>query len=179
MSILASAAGVPPRLADHGRGTGRDLGPVAEPTCATTPPRRATSRPTAWAGASSATRTLKQITPSNVKRLVPVWNLSLDNSANASSQPLVIDGVMYVASHTHTMAIDAADRPQSSGRPPIELPADINGYLCCGIHSRGLAALDGMLYRTTIDAHVVAHQHGRRQAGLEEQGRRLQGRLHA
>ena len=30
------------------------------------------------------------------------------------------------------------------------------GYLCCGIHTRGLAALDGVLYRTTIDAHVVA-----------------------
>lgn len=96
-----------------------------------------------------------QITPANAGRLVPVWNYSLDNSANASSQPLIIDGTMYIASHTHTMAVDALTGRQK-WRTPIELPADINGFLCCGIHSRGLAALDGVLYRTTIDAHVVA-----------------------
>lgn len=98
---------------------------------------------------------LKQITPGNVGRLVPVWNLSLDNSANASSQPLVIDGTMYVATHSHTLAIDALSGRQK-WKVPLELPADINGYLCCGIHSRGMAALDGVLYRTTIDAQVVA-----------------------
>jgi alcohol dehydrogenase (cytochrome c) len=97
----------------------------------------------------------KQITPANVARLVPVWNLSLDNSANASSQPLVIDGTMYVTSHSHTMAVDAVTG-RMKWKTPIELPADVNGYLCCGIHSRGAAALDGVLYRTTIDAHVVA-----------------------
>jgi alcohol dehydrogenase (cytochrome c) len=99
--------------------------------------------------------TLTQITTDNVKRLSPTWNYSLDNSANASSQPLVMGGVMYMASHSHTMAVDALTGRQK-WKTPIELPADINGYLCCGIHSRGLAALDGVLYRTTIDAHVVA-----------------------
>ncbi len=98
---------------------------------------------------------LKSLTPANVKRLVPVWNYSLDNSANASSQPLLIDGTMYIASHTHTMAVDAVTGRQK-WRTPIEVPADVAGYLCCGIHSRGMAALDGVLYRTTIDAHVVA-----------------------
>jgi alcohol dehydrogenase (cytochrome c) len=98
---------------------------------------------------------LTQVSPTNVQKLVPVWNYSLDNSANASSQPLVIGGVMYVASHSHTMAVDAISGRQK-WKTTIELPADINGYLCCGIHSRGLAALDGVLYRTTIDAHVVA-----------------------
>lgn len=98
---------------------------------------------------------LAQITPANVGRLVPVWNYSLDNSANASSQPLVIDGTMYIATHSHTMAVDALTGRQK-WKTPVELPADINGFLCCGIHSRGLAALDGVLYRTTIDAHVVA-----------------------
>jgi len=99
--------------------------------------------------------TLTQLTPANVRQLTPVWNLSLDNSANASSQPLVINGVMYVASHSHTVAIDAVSGRQL-WKTAIDLPADVNGYLCCGIHSRGLAALDGVLYRTTLDAHVVA-----------------------
>ncbi len=98
---------------------------------------------------------LKQITPANVGKLTPVWNLSLDNPTNASNQPLVIDGVMYVASHTHTIAIDAVTGRQK-WKTAIELPADIAGYLCCGIHTRGMAALGGVLYRTTIDAHVMA-----------------------
>lgn len=98
---------------------------------------------------------LKQVNASTVKKLVPVWNLSLDNSANASSQPLVIDGTMYIASHTHTIAVDPVTGKQK-WKSPIDLPADVNTYLCCGIQSRGLAALDGVLYRTTIDAHVLA-----------------------
>jgi alcohol dehydrogenase (cytochrome c) len=98
---------------------------------------------------------LKRINASTVKRLVPIWNLSLDNSANASSQPLVFGDTMYVATHSHTLAIDAVSGKQK-WKTPIELPADINGYLCCGIHSRGMAALDGVLYRTTLDAHVMA-----------------------
>lgn len=98
---------------------------------------------------------LKQVSTSTVKRLVPVWNVSLDNSANASSQPLVIGDTMYVASHTHTLAIDVATGRQK-WKAAIEVPADVAGYLCCGIHSRGMAALDGVLYRTTIDAHVMA-----------------------
>ncbi len=99
--------------------------------------------------------TLAQVTPSNVSKLTPVWNLSLDNSANASSQPLLIGGVMYLATHSHTLAVDPLTGRQK-WKVPVELPADINGYLCCGIQSRGMAALDGVLYRTTLDAHVVA-----------------------
>ena len=99
--------------------------------------------------------TLSAINPGNVKSLVPVWNLSLDNSANASSQPLLVNGVMYMATHSHTLAVDPVTGRQL-WKVPVELPADINGYLCCGIQSRGLAALDGVLYRTTLDAHVVA-----------------------
>ena len=98
---------------------------------------------------------LSAIDTSNVKRLVPVWNLSLDNSTNASTQPLVIGDTMYVASHNATVAIDALSGRQK-WKTAIDLPADINGYLCCGIHTRGMAALDGVLYRTTIDAHVLA-----------------------
>jgi alcohol dehydrogenase (cytochrome c) len=106
-----------------------------------------------WSQHRHATQT--QINAGNVGNLVPVWNLSLDNSANASNQPLVIDGTMYVASHTHTVAIDALTGRQK-WKTAVELPPDINGYLCCGIHTRGMAALGGVLYRTTIDAHVLA-----------------------
>ena len=39
---------------------------------------------------------LKQINKTNVKRLVPVWNLSLENNWGEQAQPIVYDGVMYV-----------------------------------------------------------------------------------
>lgn len=97
----------------------------------------------------------RQITPANVKNLVPAWNLSLDNNANASSQPLLVGDTMYVATHSHTIAIDPLTGRQK-WKTAVEVPADVAAYLCCGIHSRGLAALDGVLYRTTIDAHVMA-----------------------
>lgn len=98
---------------------------------------------------------LDKINKGNVKHLVPAWNLSLDNSTNASTQPLLIGKTMYVATHNATVAIDSATGRQK-WKAPIELPADIATYLCCGIHNRGMAALDGVLYRTTIDAHVLA-----------------------
>jgi alcohol dehydrogenase (cytochrome c) len=106
-----------------------------------------------WAQQRHATGT--QITPENAKDLVPVWNLSLDNSANASAQPLLIGDTMYHTTHTHTIALDPLTGRQK-WKTAVEIPADINAYLCCGIHTRGLAALDGVLYRTTIDAHVMA-----------------------
>ena len=37
---------------------------------------------------------LQQIDKSNVKRLVPTWNLSLENEWGEQAQPLVYDGVM-------------------------------------------------------------------------------------
>ncbi len=98
---------------------------------------------------------LKQITPANVGKLAPVWNLSLDSSANASSQPLIVNGTMYITTHSHTIAVDPLTGRQK-WKVAVELPTDINGYLCCGIQSRGMAALNGVLYRTTIDAHVIA-----------------------
>jgi alcohol dehydrogenase (cytochrome c) len=99
--------------------------------------------------------TLNQVNTRNAKDLSPVWALSLNHTANASTQPLLMDGTLYVSLHDATLAVDALTGKQK-WRVPVELPADINAYLCCGIQSRGMAALDGVLYRTTLDAHVVA-----------------------
>ena len=98
---------------------------------------------------------LNKVNKNTVRNLVPVWNLSLDNATNASTQPLVVNGVILVASHNATTAIDGVTGRQK-WKVPIELPNDVNGFLCCGIHTRGLAVFDGLIYRTTIDAHVMA-----------------------
>ena len=99
--------------------------------------------------------TLTQINKSSVKNLVPVWNTSLDNSANMSTQPLVVDGIMYVVTHNSTAAIDATTGRQL-WRTQIDLPADVAAMVCCGIQARGLAIKDGIIYRPTLDAHLQA-----------------------
>src|SRR5262245_43766764 len=49
---------------------------------------------------------LNLINKTTVKRLVPVWNLSLDNRWGEQAQPLVYNGVMYVTNARWTVAID-------------------------------------------------------------------------
>jgi alcohol dehydrogenase (cytochrome c) len=98
--------------------------------------------------------TLTQINRGNVAKLAPAWNLSLDNSANASTQPLFYNGVLYVASHNATTAIDVETGMQK-WKTPVELPADVNAMVCCGVHTRGLAIYDGVIYRVTLDNHVI------------------------
>ena len=99
--------------------------------------------------------TLTQINKTSVKNLVPVWNTSLDNATNMSTQPLVVDGIMYVVSHNSTAAIDATTGRQL-WKTQIDLPADVAAMVCCGIQARGLVLQDGIIYRPTLDAHLQA-----------------------
>ena len=98
---------------------------------------------------------LTQINKATVKDLVPVWNTSLDNSANMSTQPLVVNGVMYVVTHNSTAAIDASTGRQL-WKTVIDLPPDVAAMVCCGIQARGLAVQNGVIYRATLDAHLQA-----------------------
>lgn len=52
--------------------------------------------------------TLTQISKRNAKNLVPVWSLSLESELGEQAQPMVYDGVMYVANAKFTVAIEAA-----------------------------------------------------------------------
>src|SRR5258705_13535575 len=55
---------------------------------------------------------LKQINKQSIKRLVPVWSLSLDNNWGEQAQPIVYDGIMYVTNARATVAIDVASGKQ-------------------------------------------------------------------
>src|SRR5712691_1707458 len=48
---------------------------------------------------------LKQITKSNVKRLVPVWNASLMNDAGELAAPVIYNSVLYAINGKWTFAI--------------------------------------------------------------------------
>lgn len=98
---------------------------------------------------------LDQIDAGNVKRLVPVWTYSLADDRGQESSPLLKDGVMYVTTHNATVAIDAKTGRQV-WKSVIDYPAETPRVACCGIVNRGAAMLDGKLFRTTLDANVIA-----------------------
>ena len=98
---------------------------------------------------------LKQINTGNAAKLRPVWAYSLNNPQGQESQPIVHNGVMYVTTHNTTVAIDPATGKQI-WKQEIELPQDVFKLACCGILNRGAAIYDGKLFRSTLDAHVMA-----------------------
>jgi alcohol dehydrogenase (cytochrome c) len=98
---------------------------------------------------------LKQINSGNVKRMTPVWSYSLNNAQGQESHPIITDGVMYVTTHTDTMAIDAMTGKQI-WKTNLEYAADVPKMACCGLVNRGVAMYEGRIFRTTLDAHVQA-----------------------
>jgi alcohol dehydrogenase (cytochrome c) len=99
--------------------------------------------------------TLNQINKDTIKNLVPVWNYSFNDDRSEESQPLVYQGVIYVTSHNATMAVDAKTGKQL-WKTKVEYPAETPRIVCCGIINRGAALFDGKLFRTTLDANVIA-----------------------
>jgi alcohol dehydrogenase (cytochrome c) len=98
---------------------------------------------------------LKQIDKTNIKRLVPVWSLSLDNPWGEQAQPIIYNGVMYVADAKATVAIDVGTGRQI-WKTPVEWLPETPRVVCCGVSTKGVAIYDGKIYRTTLDAFVVA-----------------------
>ena len=98
---------------------------------------------------------LTQISKDNVKNLVPVWNYSLADDRSEESQPIIYQGTLYITTHNATMAIDAKTGKQI-WKTKVEYPAETPRIVCCGIINRGAALYDGKLFRTTLDANVIA-----------------------
>ena len=98
---------------------------------------------------------LDHINTDNVSKMTPVWAYSLDDSRGQESFPLIKDGVMYVTTHKSTIALDAASG-QQIWKAGVEYPAETPRVACCGIVNRGAALYDGKLFRTTLDANVMA-----------------------
>src|SRR6478609_10779780 len=99
---------------------------------------------------------LKQIDRNTVKRLVPVWNLSLDNNWGEQAQPIVYNGMMYVTNARATVAIDVATGKQI-WKQTLDWPPETPRVVCCGVSNKGAAIYDGKIFRTTLDAHVIAY----------------------
>src|SRR5437899_630112 len=78
---------------------------------------------------------LRQIDKNTVRRLVPVWNLSLDNNWGEQAQPIVYDGVMYVTNAKATVAIDAVSGKQH-WQQTLDWPHEPPRYGSCGASHR-------------------------------------------
>jgi len=98
---------------------------------------------------------LTEINPQTVNRLVPAWSYSLDSDKGEESQPLVMDGVMYITSHDKTVALDAVTGKEI-WKTPVVYPEGTVKVVCCGIVNRGGALYNGRFYRTLLDGRVQA-----------------------
>lgn len=97
---------------------------------------------------------LTEITPANVHRLVAQWQFQTDTLGKFEAAPLVLDGVIYVTGPLDTgWAIDARTGRQI-WRYRRDLPSGL--IACCGLVNRGFGVLGDRLFKTTLDAHVVA-----------------------
>jgi alcohol dehydrogenase (cytochrome c) len=99
--------------------------------------------------------TLTQINRDTVKRLVPAWSYSMADKRGLEAQALVKDGVIYLTDHEKTVAVDALTGKEI-WKTMVEYPPETTRVVCCGIVNRGAALFDGKLYRTTLDANVIA-----------------------
>jgi len=95
---------------------------------------------------------LKQITRSNVGRLVPIWSASLSNDMGELAAPTVYNGVMYAINGKWTFAIDV-ETGRQIWRTPVQLePGPPRTAI-----TRGAATIyNGKLFRVTYDNHVLA-----------------------
>ncbi len=98
---------------------------------------------------------LDKINQQTVKRLVPAWSYSMTDNRGIEAQPLVRDGVIYLTDHEKTVAVDAMTGKQI-WKSMIDYPPETTRVVCCGIVNRGAGIYDGKLYRTTLDANVIA-----------------------
>ena len=97
---------------------------------------------------------LNQINKSNVKRLVPVWNMSLMNDAGELAAPVVYNGVLYAINGKWTFAIDV-ETGQQIWRTPVQTEPGFSRQRIA-INRGAPAIYNGKLFRITVDNYIVA-----------------------
>lgn len=101
-----------------------------------------------------------EITPDNVDQLAPAWVFHTgvaNESTSFETQPIIIDGVMYLSSpHDHVFAVDAATGEEKWTYSPDDMPALSELAICCGQANRGVAVGDGKVFIGRLDAKLIA-----------------------
>ncbi|MFL2839477.1 MAG: PQQ-binding-like beta-propeller repeat protein [Pseudohongiellaceae bacterium] len=97
---------------------------------------------------------LDQINADNVSDLELKWVLQNQVFGAWQSNPLIVDGVMYLTERPNSvMAVDAI-----SGRVfwKYRHVNDERALVCCGANNRGVAILGDTVFMGTLDAHLIA-----------------------
>ncbi|MGE0158236.1 MAG: pyrroloquinoline quinone-dependent dehydrogenase [Gemmatimonadales bacterium] len=98
--------------------------------------------------------TLDEITPGNVDDLELKWMLPNQVFGAWQSNPIVVDGIMYLTQRPNdVMAVDAA-----TGRVfwLYRHTNAENARVCCGANNRGVAIHGDRVFMGTLDAHLIA-----------------------
>jgi quinohemoprotein ethanol dehydrogenase len=100
-----------------------------------------------------------QINPANVSGLQPAWIFHtgvMSNNTSFESQPIVVDGVLYVTSpHGHVFALDAVNGSLKWTFNP-DMPPLSELAICCGQTNRGVAVGNGKVFVGQLDATLIA-----------------------
>lgn len=97
---------------------------------------------------------LDQINADNVSDLELKWVLQNQVFGAWQSNPLIVDGVMYLTERPNSvMAVDAI-----TGRVfwKYRHVNDERALVCCGANNRGVAILGDTVFMGTLDAHLIA-----------------------
>lgn len=98
--------------------------------------------------------TLKQLTPRNVNRLELKWMLQNQVFGAWQSNPIVIDGIMYLTERPNdVIALDAKTGRVFWVYHHVNDPAY---QVCCGANNRGVAVLGDNVFMGTLDGHLLA-----------------------
>ena len=97
---------------------------------------------------------LDQITKENAENLELKWVLQNQVFGAWQSNPIIVDGIMYVTERPNSvMAVDAV-----TGRVfwKYRHQNAENARVCCGANNRGVAVLNDKVYMGTLDANLLA-----------------------
>lgn len=99
---------------------------------------------------------LDQVNVSTVADLKPAWSFDFDTSRGQESEPLVVDGVMYVTTAwSKVYALDAATGAELWTYDP-RVPGESGAMACCDVVNRGAAVYHGKVFIGTIDGRLIA-----------------------
>ena len=86
-----------------------------------------------------------RINRETVRRLKLAWSFEMNVTESIETAPIVYDGVMYVTSaFNHLFAVDARTGNELWRYEHVMAPVV---SICCGPNTRGVEALDGLVYK--------------------------------
>lgn len=109
--------------------------------------------------ASTRFSSLTEITPANVRGLVPMFSFSLAVNKGQEAAPIVVDNIMYVVTaypnFVYALDLTKPGAPLRFKFAPRPLPAS-QGVACCDVVNRGGTVDRGKFIFATLDGQVIA-----------------------